>query len=105
MESDAWATSPTDRKPKGVIGQYYPRSSNNYAEVRGRERYMISTWVSPGFFAGAPLMQPTGMADTSRYSWACEISTSRPHQCRNEVYQSHVRNYTAALRCTSISRV
>ena len=22
MESDAWATSPTDREPKGVIGQY-----------------------------------------------------------------------------------
>ena len=44
MESDAWATSPTDRKPKGVIGQYNPRSSNNYAEVRGRERYMFSTW-------------------------------------------------------------
>ena len=75
MECDAWVVSLTDRKPEGVIGQYNPRSSNNYAEVRGRERYIISTWVSPGFFAGAPLMQPTGMADTSRYSWACEIST------------------------------
>ena len=70
MESDAWATSPTDREPKGVIRQYIHGPAIIMLKSGAGNAICFQPGFNQDFFAGAPLMQPTGMADTSRYSWA-----------------------------------
>ena len=123
MECDAWATSPTDRKPKGVIGQYNPRSSNNYAEVRaGLRGAGNAISFQPGFnqdffnegprrpIAGAPLMNsrmPHGRHEPVHERYLCPSEKKVATKSTGPHFRSfslcHVLGFACSLFCMNES--